>query len=173
MTRTIAIRQATKNDAAILAHLGAATFVETFGHLYKEQDLQAFLDESHSLAAYERGLADGARRVWIAETEGGEAIGFAVAGPCKLPVEDLPENAGELARLYILEGYQGGGLGSRMLEEALDFLASHFDHIYLSVYAENYGAQKLYARFGFEKIQKYFFMVGDHADPEWIMKMKR
>lgn len=170
---TADIRLARPADAGTLAELGAATFVETFGHLYKEQDLQAFLDESHSAEAYEDLLADDAWRIWIAESAPGEAVGFAVAGPCGLPVPDMPENSGELSRLYILKSHQGGGLGTRMLEPMLKYLRARFEHIYLSVYSENYGAQKLYQRYGFEKIADYFFMVGDHADPEWIMQLKR
>lgn len=170
---SIEIRTAVASDAERLAALGAQTFVETFGHLYKEHDLAAFLKDNHSVAAYEDLLADAAWRVWIAETEEGEAVGFGVAGPCGLPVPDRPENSGELARLYILKAHQGGGLGSRMIEPMLKFLRENFDCVYLSVYSENYGAQRLYGRYGFEKIADYFFMVGDHADPEWIMQLKR
>ena len=46
------IRRATPADAASLAALGTFTFIETFGHLYTPEDLQAFLEESHSEAAY-------------------------------------------------------------------------------------------------------------------------
>jgi ribosomal protein S18 acetylase RimI-like enzyme len=170
---SIAIRPAGPADASKLAALGAATFVETFGHLYKDEDLAAFLKESHSAEAYEELLADDAWRIWIAETAEGQAVGFAVAGPCSLPVPDRPENSGELSRLYILKSHQGGGLGTRMIEPILKYLRARFENIYLSVYSENYGAQKLYQRYGFEKIADYFFMVGDHADPEWIMQLKR
>lgn len=173
MYNEINIRPAEVADAETLARLGAQTFVETFGHLYKEQDLEAFLKENHSVGAYEDILANEAWRTWIAEAAEGEAVGFAVAGPCSLPVPDMPENSGELARLYILKTYQGGGLGSRMIESMLKFLREQFTTIYLSVYSENYGAQRLYGRYGFEKIADYFFMVGDHADPEWIMQLKR
>lgn len=170
---SIEIRTAIASDAERLAALGAATFVETFGHLYKEQDLAAFLKDNHSVAAYEDLLADPAWRVWIAETTEGDAVGYAVAGPCALPVPDRPENSGELARLYVLNSHQGGGLGSRMIAPMLKFLRENFTNIYLSVYSENYGAQRLYGRYGFEKIAEYFFMVGDHADPEWIMQLRR
>lgn len=169
----VEIRNAVPSDAEKLARIGEQTFVETFGHLYKEQDLEAFLKDNHSVAAYEDLLADHAWRTWIAETAEGDAVGYAVAGPCALPVPDMPERSGELARLYILKAHQGGGLGSRMIEPMLKFLRENFENIYLSVYSENFGAQRLYGRYGFEKIADYFFMVGDHADPEWIMQLRR
>ena len=76
------IRRAAPADAAALAELGAATFVETFGHLYTPEDLQAFLDESHGVEAYAKTLADPRYALWIAEDDAGRAIGYAQAGPC-------------------------------------------------------------------------------------------
>ena len=173
MRDAIDIRPAGPPDAETLARLGAATFTESFGHLYKEEDLSAFLTESHSAAVYARLLADDAWRLWLAETPDGEAAGYVSAGPCSLPAPNKSANSGELARLYILKTHQGGGLGGRMLRIALDDLTKRFEDIYLSVYSENYGAQKLYQRFGFEIIGEYFYMVGAQADREWIMQLKR
>ncbi len=167
----VEIRLALEEDAQTLAALGAETFVATFGHLYGEKDLNAFLAKNHTAGVYEALLRDPDYGLWISETPQGEAIGYAVAGPCSLPVPDLPVKSGELARLYLKKGVQGGGIGARLLEPALEFLRDRFDHVYLSVYAENAVAQRLYQRFGFVKIHDYFYMVGDHADPEWIMEL--
>lgn len=167
----VEIRLALEEDAQALAAIGAETFIATFGHLYGEKDLNAFLAKNHTPAVYAQLLRDPEYGLWLALTPRGEAIGYAVAGPCGLPVPDRPASAGELLRLYLKKGVQGGGVGGRLLEPALDFLRDRFDHIYLSVYAENKIAQRLYQRFGFEKIHDYFYMVGEHADPEWIMEL--
>ncbi len=168
----VEIRPALEEDAPSLATLGAETFIATFGRLYDEKNLDAFLAKNHAAAVYSQLLANPEYGVWLAETPDGEAVGYAVAGPCSLPVPDLPPNSGELARLYLKKGSQGGGLGARLLEVALEFLKDRFAHIYLSVYAENVVAQRLYQRYGFVKIHDYFYMVGDHADPEWIMELQ-
>ncbi|MEL7486700.1 MAG: GNAT family N-acetyltransferase [Pseudomonadota bacterium] len=170
MTAETSIREATYNDAETLSNLGGRTFAETFGHLYKPSDLNKFLEKSQSVSVYRRLFNDPLWRAWIAETAAGEAVGYACAGPCDLPVPDRPAQSGELQRFYILAPHQGGGLGGRMLTIALDWLEARFDYLYLSVRAENFGAQRLYRRFGFEKVHDYFYMIGDHADPEWIMK---
>lgn len=168
-----AIRLAAPADAPVLSALGAKTFTETFGHLYRPEDLAAFLDKSHSAAVYEKLLADPFSALWLAEGDDGAALGYGVAGPCTLPVPDMPPRAGELARLYLLKGAQGSGLGTRLLDLALEWLDAQFEHVYLSVYSENFGAQRLYTRHGFVKVCDYFYMVGDHADPEWIMHRRR
>jgi ribosomal protein S18 acetylase RimI-like enzyme len=167
-----AIRIALEEDAPALAALAAETFLDAFGHLYSQKDSSAFIAKYHSAAVYEELLADPEFGIWIAETAKGEAVGYVVAGPCSLPVPNMPENSGELARLYLKRGSQGSGLGGALLEAALEFLTDRFDHVYLSVYSENAGAQRLYQRHGFVKIADYFYMVGEQADPEWIMELK-
>lgn len=169
---TWSIREAFEDDAQTLAALGAETFTATFGHLYSRENLEKFLNKSHSTEVYRKLAADPECGVWIAEDENGAPAGYAVAGPCTLPAPDRPARSGELMRLYLRNGAKGTGLGARLLETALDFLRDRFERIYLSVYHENTVAQRLYQRYGFVKIHDYFYMVGDHADPEWIMELQ-
>ncbi len=161
----------TPDDAGRLSQLGVETFVQAFGHLYSREDLDAFLAAHHSQDAYKKILSDAALRTWLAETEEGVAVGYVIAGPCDLPAPDMPESAGELKRIYILEDYQGGGLGRCLLDAAFDWLEDKFEHLYIGVYSENVGAQRLYARYGFEKVGEYDFMVGGNADLEFIMML--
>ena len=165
------IRRATPADARTLADLGARTFVESFGHLYSPEDLQAFLDESHSQAAYARSLADPGYALWIAERDHGEAIGYAQAGPCGLPHADVKPGDGELKRLYLARDAQGGGVGARLFEEALRWLERDGPRtLWISVWSENFGAQRFYARYGFAKAGEYDFIVGRQRDHEFIYR---
>lgn len=169
--RSAAVRSARPVDAAALSRLAIDTFVATFGHLYKEEDLEAFLKKNHAPEVYAKLLADPAYGIWVAGRESA-LLAYCVAGPCDLPVPDMPPNSGELARLYLREEAKGSGLAQEMLDLALDWLKARYEHIYLSVYYENFRAQRLYASRGFVKIHDYFYMVGNHADPEWIMELK-
>jgi ribosomal protein S18 acetylase RimI-like enzyme len=167
---TFAIRRAGPGDAQALAALGARTFTESFGQLYSNEDLQAFLDESHTPAAYARVLADPAYALWLAE-ENGEAIGYALAGPSGLPHADVAPGDGELKRLYLLASAQGGGVGARLVEQALEGLERHGPRtLWISVWSENYGAQRFYARYGFEHVGEYAFIVGQQRDREFIFR---
>ena len=164
------IRRACLDDAPALAALGARTFTESFGQLYSDADLQAFLDESHTPAAYARVLADPAYAVWLA-VEDGEAIGYALAGPSGLPHADVAPGDGELKRLYLLASAQGGGIGARLFEQALAWLERDGPRtLWISVWSENYGAQRFYARYGFEQVGEYEFIVGRQRDREFIFR---
>lgn len=168
---TPAIRRAAADDAQALSRLGAETFTATFGHLYSRENLDKFLAKNHSAAVYRALLADPQSAVWIAEDGAGRALGYAVAGPCTLPVPGLRANSGELGRLYLVKEAQGSGLGGKLLDLALGFLRRNYSYIYLSVYRDNVKAQRLYRRAGFSKVHEYLYMVGDHADPEYIMEL--
>lgn len=167
---TDAIRRAHPDDASALAELGASTFVETFGHLYNAGDLQAFLDQSHAVAAYAKSLADPAYAVWIAERDG-HAVGYAQAGPCGLPHADVRPGDGELKRLYLRRSEQNGGVGRALMDAAMQWLERDGPRtLWISVWSENLGAQRFYARHGFEFAGEYEFPVGEQRDREFMYR---
>ena len=169
------IRRATAEDAAALAELGTATFIESFGQLYVPRDLQAFLEESHSVEAYEKALANRDYALWIAErlAEDGtpRAIGYAQAGPCGLPHADAKPGDGELKRLYLLKSEQNGGVGRALFDQALAWLQRDGPRtLWISVWSENLGAQRFYGRYGFEFAGEYAFIVGEQRDREFMYR---
>ena len=169
------IRRATAEDAAALAELGTATFIESFGQLYVPRDLQAFLEESHSVEAYAKVLANPDYALWIAErpAEDGtpRAIGYAQAGPCGLPHDDAKPGDGELKRLYLLKSEQNGGVGRALFDQALAWLERDGPRpLWISVWSENLGAQRFYGRYGFEFAGEYAFIVGEQRDREFMFR---
>jgi len=165
------IRRATLDDAATLATLGAATFTETFGHLYPPEDLNVFLAGSHSLDAWQRTLADSHRAIWVAGFADTTPIGFIAVGACKLPVQNREPSAGEIQQLYVLAEHHNLRLGSRLMDVGLEWLnAQGMAPLYIGVWSENLGAQRFYARYGFNKVGEYGFPVGKTVDREFILK---
>jgi len=166
----LTFRAAVLADLDTLASLGRRTFTDTFGHLYRSDDLAYFLDESHSPEAYRRLVEDEHYVVLLAE-EDDRAIAYGVAGPCGLPVVDLEPHAGEIKRLYVLASAQGRQVGTRLFERLVTHLEQQgHDPLYLSVWSENLGAQRLYARYGFVKCGEYGFPVGRQIDREFIFR---
>ena len=164
------IRRAGPADAEALSRIGAETFVETFGHLYPPEDLAAFLEAAYGLDKTRRDLADPAKAAWLVEVDG-EAVGHALAGPCDLPHDEVKPDCGELKRLYVLRRLQGDGTGSRLLAETLAWLERNGPRrLWIGVWSENLGAQRLYGRMGFEKVGEYEFAVGRVLDREFILR---
>jgi ribosomal protein S18 acetylase RimI-like enzyme len=166
----LAIRRATADDALALRDIGVRTFVETFGHMYPPEDLQAFLDESHAPEAYLRYLGDDAYALWVL-ADGDDVRGYALAGPSGLPHADVRPGDGELKRLYVDSALQNSGWGGRLFREALAWLERDGPRtLWISVWSENFGAQRFYARHGFAKAGEYEFPVGRIRDREFIFR---
>jgi ribosomal protein S18 acetylase RimI-like enzyme len=165
------VRRATVEDAAAMASIAAATFVETFGHLYPPEDLQEFLAKTYAIENCRKQLADPATGVWLATVNGGEVAGFILVGRCKLPVENLEPTAGEIQQLYVYSKHHNLRIGSRLMDTALDWLATEGrTPLYVGVWSENHGAQRLYGRYGFKKCGEYGFRVGKTVDHEFILR---
>ncbi|MGD8287888.1 MAG: GNAT family N-acetyltransferase [Gemmatimonadota bacterium] len=165
------IRPATSADASAVATLAARTFTETFGHLYPANDLRTFLASWKTETNYAQLITDPEVFVALATADEGRPVGYVVAGGCKLPVDDLEPAAGEVRELYVLGSHQGRRLGTRLLETALDWLAEGGrSPLYVGVWSENDGAQRLYGRYGFDKVGEYDFPVGEQRDREFILK---
>ena len=164
------IRRATLEDAEALAEIGAATFTETFAHLYPPEDLAAFLADAYGLERTRANLADPRKAAWLVEAEG-EVVGYAEAGPCALPHTEVTPACGELKRFYLLKPWQGGGLGARLFDATLAWLLKDGPRdIWIGVWSENHGAQRFYGRRGFEKAGEYGFQVGETVDHEFIFR---
>lgn len=170
---SLAIRRAGATDADALSQIGARTFVDTFGHLYPDEDLQDFLQESHSPAVYARYLADDAYALWLLE-DSTDAVGYALAGPAGLPHPELQPGDGELKRLYVTPALHNGGWGGRLFQAATDWLEQDGPRtLWISVWSENLGAQRFYMRHGFEQAGEYEFHVGRVRDREFMLRRRR
>jgi ribosomal protein S18 acetylase RimI-like enzyme len=166
------VRRATAADAAELAHLAESTFTETFGHLYPPEDLASYVAGAYTTEAVLAILADPRMAYWVAGAEGQRPVGFALAGYCKLPVENLEPAAGELRQLYVRATHQQQRLGSLLFGAALAWLERHYTPIYIGVWSQNHGAQRFYGRHGFVKVGEYGFPVGKTVDREFILRRR-
>ncbi|MBV9931809.1 MAG: GNAT family N-acetyltransferase [Alphaproteobacteria bacterium] len=165
----ISYRPAVPEDAALVADLFERAFVETFGHLYKPADLQAFLNKL-SPAAFRKEIEDPAYRFLLA-LDGNEAAGFCKIGPLTLPVDS--QGALELRQLYLLRRWYGGGIAPVLMDWALgEARRRGVRTLYLSVYSDNHRAKAFYRRYGFAYVAPYAFMVGEQADEDEIWKLE-
>lgn len=164
------LRPATLEDVPALAHLGRGSFTSAFGHLYRPEDLTAFLGEVHDERAVASEIAGAECHHRLAVGEDGALLGY-----CKLrypsKLADLSHAADplELAQLYCAGAATGQGVGAALMDWALEqaTLGGH-DAIHLSVYSENHGAQRFYARYGFAKTADTTFKVGEQLDAEYL-----
>ena len=164
----VTYRDVTVEDSAAVADLFARSFVETFAHLYRQEDLDSFL-AGVTAQAFAAEIADVGFALRLAEING-EPIGFAKLGPANLPVES-PEGTLELWQIYVLKPWQGQGIAQQLYGWAEDEARRRGGtHLQLTVFIDNHRARRFYDRRGFAAVGRYAFMVGKHADEDIIMR---
>ncbi|KAG0352402.1 hypothetical protein BG005_008157 [Podila minutissima] len=140
--------------------------------MYTPEDLEDYLTTTYTVEKHLVPLNDSRESLWLLEDDDkGQALAFGWAGTCHLPVDNLESTAGQIKRIYVHPDHQGKKLGSRLMERMLSWLADEgFGPLYIGVWSESYGAQRLYSRYGFEKIAEYEFPVGNQRDLDFIFK---
>lgn len=172
MAETMELRPATLDDVPALAALGRESFTDAFGHLYSPEDLAAFLAEVHDERAVASEIAGAECRHRLAVTEGGDLMGYCkLRYPSKLAALSHADDPLELSQLYCSADATGRGVGAALMDWALEqaTLGGH-DVLQLSVYSENYGAQRFYQRYGFAKTADTTFKVGEQLDAEFLFE---
>ena len=165
----VTCRDADAADAASLASLGRRTFTETFGHLYKPEDLAVFL-RNHDEEKWRDQLGDKDFAIRLAEADG-EAVAYVKVGPPSLPFEPRGPSL-ELRQLYVLQPWHGAGIAAELMDWAIAQARAYGAcDLYLSVFVDNHRARRFYDRYGFEQVGQFHFMVGSHADDEYVMRL--
>lgn len=173
------LRPACLDDAKALAQLGRNSFCAAFAHIYRDEDLNAFLQSCYSEAVVAEEIADDACIHQLACDEGENHAGGRLTGFCKLwypsgyaDYSDAKNPIG-LGQLYCDPARIGEGIGAQLMDWAFAEARSRkCDAIQLSVYSENFGAQKFYQRYGFAQIADIHFMVGKHRDEEFLYELR-
>ncbi|MGD9981619.1 MAG: N-acetyltransferase family protein [Hyphomonadaceae bacterium] len=166
----ILYRDARVEDAEALANFARRSWVATFGHLpYPPEDLEAFLSKNYGPSIQRNEIADAELRYRLALREG-EIVGYSLVGVLDMPVDDA--NAVELHRLYVDESVKGAGVAAQLMDDAIAWgRARGAGAMYLSVWENNFRAQRFYRRFGFADHGEWDFMVGKTADRDLIWRL--
>ena len=169
------LRPATLEDGPSLATLGRESFCAAFAHLYRREDLDAFLTQAYSPDAVTEEIADEhhIHRLAMAD-DGGRLLGF-VKMRVPSPYGEHSDAAHPIAlgQLYTQPDLTGLGIGAALMDWAIgEAVARGHDAIQLSVWSENTGAQRFYQRYGFAKIADIDFWVGQHRDDEFLFEKR-
>lgn len=166
---TFRLRLATAADNELLAQLGAETFFDTFAADNTPENMAAYLAASFSPEKQAQELADPATRVLILEAHD------APAGYTRLRFGPAPEMiAGrqpvEIVRFYARRPWIGRGVGARLMQACLAEAAqAGCDTIWLDVWERNPRAIAFYERWGFQRIGRQVFQLGDDRQTDWLM----
>jgi ribosomal protein S18 acetylase RimI-like enzyme len=170
---SLSIRRAEPTDAAALALVGAATFLESYSGVIDGGALIRHCAQKQTEPVYATALADNAQALWIAEsTPGASPVGYLHLTPPDLPVE-IRDGDLEIKRIYVLDKLQRSGLGRRLLAAAEDEARLRLaPRLLLGVYKGNAKALAFYERVGFVTCGERAFDVGGAIYDDWVLEKR-
>lgn len=138
----IRVRPALSADAASIARVGRESFIWAFGHLYPQDVLDRYLENTYAAGKIASSLAKPGNVYFVAEGEG------AVRGFLKLKAG--PEGVWQTQKLYVDPGAIQGGIGKRLMLAGLELMRDRGAvSTWLEVYKENGRALRFYGGLGF------------------------
>ncbi len=132
----VLIRKASIGDAVAIARVHVDSWRTTYAGIVRNEYLDS-LAYSRREELWSEILVTGEpkQNVYVAEDASGKVVGFAWGGPER---SGNPTYQGEIYAIYLLDGYQRKGIGSRLTQAiAKELLAQGFASMLVWVLAEN------------------------------------
>ena len=175
----LSIREATPDDADSLSALARQTYAAAFGHSLRASDLTAHLDSELSAEQIGKMLRED---IFLIACAKADFIGFVQFGKVDLderlitqPMKIRPSD-GQVRRLYVQAAYQNRVVGTQLLDAALNHCRLRISMtVYIDVWKDNNGAQRLYERYGFVKVgEKPFYVAsGEKTGVDYILSRSK
>ncbi|MFD1361792.1 GNAT family N-acetyltransferase [Lentibacillus salinarum] len=141
------IRKATEHDASSIAKVHVDSWRTTYQTIVPDKFLDS-LNYSDRTKLWEQNVTKNS--VFVAETDNGEIVGFATGG--KEREGECEGYDGELYAIYILEGYQGKGIGIKLVRSVAEELVREGFNAMLVWVLEANDAKYFYKKLGAKKI---------------------
>ena len=166
----IHIRPCQISDLETVRTIGYETYDETFREMNTQETMDKYLEEAFNREKILAELSNPDSHFYFLYV-GDVLAGYLKvnAAPAQSDVND-PESL-EIERIYVKKAYKGKGLGSYLMNYALN-LATEMgkQYAWLGVWEKNSAAIAFYKKMGFEEAGRHYFRMGDELQSDWVMK---
>lgn len=161
----------TLKDLKILRAISETTFVQAFGEQNDKADMEAYIGTAFSTPKIRSELLNKDSIFYFVALEDNTRIGYFKLNQATAQSEPI-ENGLEIERIYLLDKYQGKGIGQLMMDKAFEVAKKlKKAKLWLGVWAENKGAIRFYSRNGFRKFTEHDFYLGKDLQTDWLMEI--
>jgi len=158
------IRKANSQDAQDIGKVHVDSWRTTYKGILPDDFLNNLSYEQRT-ELWKKNISDATNYVLVAENKQNEIIGFATGGTRK--TNSVP-NATDLTSIYLLEEYQGMGIGKQLLKEIFAyFKLKGYEKVFVEVLAEN-KTRNFYEYYGAQYVNKIEIKIGGKIVEELI-----
>jgi len=150
----IVIRACQKDDLPAIRTITWDSWVSTYSSFIPESDLRSYFDIHYTEASFLSMYDHPFMQVFVAEADD------RIAGYVRL-FFNHDENRLYVPSLYFLPGFQGQGMGKRLLEAAEEYAAEKgVNELWIGVMVQNTQALVFYRKVGFQFVREQPFTMG-------------
>ncbi|MFJ7182716.1 GNAT family N-acetyltransferase [Lysinibacillus xylanilyticus] len=158
------IRKAKSQDAQDIGKVHVDSWRTTYKGILPDDFLNNLSYEQRT-ELWKKNISDATNYVLVAENVQNEIIGFATGGTRK--TNSVP-NATDLTSIYLLEEYQGMGIGKQLLKEIFAyFKLKGYEKVFVEVLAEN-KTRNFYEYYGAQYVDNTEIKIGGKVLEELI-----
>ena len=166
----LAAQQKSNQEISELLEISKNTFQTAFGDLNTPEDMDAYIQTAFSKEKIQAELANEASIFHFVKKD------KTIIGYLKLNVDgaqsEFIEDGLELERIYLLEAYQGIGVGQIMMNKVFEIARTlNKSTLWLGVWEKNDGAIRFYQRNGFKKFGEHDFLLGKDLQTDYLMRV--
>ncbi|MHA7305299.1 GNAT family N-acetyltransferase [Arthrobacter sp. TMN-49] len=175
----LSIRTAVAADAPELAALAALTFPLACPAGSPPEEIESFVAQYLSVHAFERYVADPARKIFLAHgvpSSGADSL-LAYSMLVDAPPSDADvaavvcgDDSAELSKCYAHPDTHGSGVSATIMAASLDWVRElGRGQVWLGVNSENLRAQGFYLKHGFTIAGTRSFRLGNRVEHDYVM----
>lgn len=166
----ILIKECSLDDLIDYQKISCQTYYETFAGMNTQATMQAYLEEAFNLEKL--------RSEWLNEASffyfifyNEQLAGYMKLNECKAQTDIKDPLSLEVERIYVLNDFQGNGLGRQLMDKAVALAKAHkLNYLWLGVWEHNKKALSFYQRHNFYKIGSHDFIMGDEIQTDYLMR---
>jgi GNAT superfamily N-acetyltransferase len=159
-----------------LAAVAAETFPLACPPHTLPESIAAFIAANLSETSFDGYLADAERELFLAEVEGQPAgytmVVFGEPTDPDVAASVAVRPTAELSKVYVREGFHGGGLAGRLVAASVDAARGRgVAGVWLGVNQENARANRFYEKQGFALVGTKRFLVGQRYEDDFVREL--
>lgn len=166
---TIDIQKVQVEEVEALQKISIETFGDTFGADNSSEDLDQYYQKAYNFKQLTSEITNDASYFFFAK-QADQLVGYLKVNIDEAQSEKMGSDTLEVERIYVRQQFKRLGIGSRLMQQALEVAQeNHKRKIWLGVWEHNEAAKKFYQTQGFNQVGEHVFQLGNDLQRDLIM----
>ena len=159
------------SDLDKLITISKNTFIAAFKNENDPKDFADYIEAAFSREQLQKELMN-KDSLFHFVYEGSQLVGYFKVNWAQAQTDVKDENALELERIYVLQEYQGKGIGEWLLQQIVAIAKkAALKYVWLGVWEHNPRAIRFYLKNGFTKFGTHPYYIGKDKQTDWLLRL--